>query len=265
MSKKELLLSQVIVEYLRYKEPIGSESLKHSMNAKFSSATIRNYFKILAQEGLLSQPHISSGRVPTISALKSYWYQHIDAKSLYSVSCLEDIKKACFEHHIFCILSLEQSNRFKEMINVENKYLILMFDQIGISLPFSSHLERFLNELKGLDIIDMRKIAHQVCAYSLLKSLESVQTKSIHRFCMGAIADICQSSQDESILFSIVDGRVFDSLENGVYFEEVLPKGYLAVMQEVNFANQPTQKARMCCVGALDRDFTHFYENFILR
>ena len=64
-SKKDILLEQVIVQYLKSKEPIGSESLKASCRMGVSSATIRNYFKVLVQEGWLAQPHISSGRIPT--------------------------------------------------------------------------------------------------------------------------------------------------------------------------------------------------------
>ncbi|TLD97344.1 HrcA family transcriptional regulator [Helicobacter jaachi] len=260
MSRKDLLLSRVIVEYLRHKEPIGSESLKTLMNTKISSATIRNYFKALADEGLLFQPHISGGRIPTLRALKSYWYKQLDVKSVIEVDSMERIKEACFLCDVFCALCIEQSNRLRDVRQLDDNTLLLSFEHLGITLPFSSALERFLHELKGLEIIDVRKIAHQVRAQNLLDALSCVQSRNLTRFGVGAILQAYRHNSDEQSFYSIVDGSVFDCLESGMYCEEVLPKGYIAIMQDMTLATHPDKKARMLCIGALDRDFTHFYE-----
>lgn len=257
MSKKDTLLSRVIVEYLRHREPIGSESLKTLMNTKISSATIRNYFKALALEGLLFQPHVSSGRIPTMSALKAYWYRQLDVKSTIEVDSLDCIRGACLACDVFCALCVEQPNKLVSLSRIDEK-LLLEFEHIGVTLPFSSALERFLSELKGLDIIDMRKIAFQVRAQSLLDVLQCVQSQKLCFFGVGALASACR--HDEGYFHHIVDGGVFNSLENGMYCEEVLPKGHLAIMQEIRLNSHPDKKARMLCVGALDRDYTRFYE-----
>lgn len=261
MSKKDLLLCRVIVEYLQHKEPIGSESLKTLMNTKISSATIRNYFKALSDEGLLFQSHISGGRIPTLSALKAYWYRHIDAISTIEADSMECIQKACLTCDIFCVLSVEQSNKFVSVSHIDNK-LLLDFEHIGITLPFSSALERFLGELKGLDVIDMRKIAYQVRATALLDVLQCVQSRNLRFFGVGALAEVCKD--DDGRFHHIISGDMFDTLENGMYCEEVLPSGYLAIMQEIRLKScldkkGMDKKARMLCIGALDRDFTQFY------
>lgn len=256
MSKKDLLLCRVIVEYLQHKEPIGSESLKALMKTKISSATIRNYFKALSDEGLLFQPHISGGRIPTLSALKAYWYRHIDAKSTLEVDSMEHIQKACLACDIFCVLSVEQSNKLLSVTRIDEK-LLLDFEHIGITLPFSSALERFLSELKGLDVIDMRKIAYQVRAQGLLDALQCVQSRNLRFFGVGVLGQVCRD--DDGRFHNIINGEMFDTLENGMYCEEVLPKGHLAIMQEIRLKSQPDKKVRMLCIGALDRDFTHFY------
>lgn len=261
MSKKDLLLCRVIVEYLQHKEPIGSESLKTLMNTKISSATIRNYFKALSDEGLLFQSHTSGGRIPTLSALKAYWYRHIDAISTIEADSMECIQKACLACDIFCVLSVEQSNKFVSVSHIDNK-LLLDFEHIGITLPFSSALERFLGELKGLDVIDMRKIAYQVRATALLDVLQCVQSRNLRFFGVGALAEVCKD--DDGRFHHIISGDMFDTLENGMYCEEVLPSGYLAIMQEIRLKScldkkGMDKKARMLCIGALDRDFTQFY------
>ncbi|AAP77262.1 HrcA family transcriptional regulator [Helicobacter sp. MIT 03-1614] len=259
MSKKDLLLSRVIVEYLKHKEPIGSESLKSLMNTKISSATIRNYFKALADEGLLFQPHVSSGRIPTLGALKSYWYKQLDTKSLVEVDSVKCIQEACFAAELFCAVSVEESNRLCNIQRLQDDKLLLEFERIGITLPFSSALERFLHELKGLEVIDVRKIAHQVRAQSLLDALSCVQSRNLTYFGVGAMAQAYIHNTNEQSFYSIIDGSMFDFLESGMYCEEVLPKGYMAIMQDIKLKTHPDKKTRMLCIGALDRDFAYFY------
>ena len=254
-----MLLSRVIVEYLKHREPIGSESLKMLMNTKISSATIRNYFKALADEGLLFQPHISSGRIPTLEALKSYWYRQFDTKTAIEIDSLECVKKACFASQVFCAVSIEQSNRLCAITRLDEQRLLLEFEHIGITLPFSSAIERFLQELKGLELIDVRKIAHQVRAMNLLEVLICAQSRNLSRFGVGALMQAYHHNSDEQSFYSIIDGGIFDSLQSGMYCEEVLPKGYVAIMQDIVLKTHPDKKSRMLCVGALDRDFTQFF------
>ena len=254
-----MLLSRVIVEYLKHREPIGSESLKMLMNTKISSATIRNYFKALADEGLLFQPHISSGRIPTLEALKSYWYRQFDTKTAIEIDSLECVKKACFTSQVFCAVSIEQSNRLCAITRLDEQRLLLEFEHIGITLPFSSAIERFLQELKGLELIDVRKIAHQVRAMNLLEVLICAQSRNLSRFGVGALMQAYHHNSDEQSFYSIIDGGIFDSLQSGMYCEEVLPKGYVAIMQDIVLKTHPDKKSRMLCVGALDRDFTQFF------
>ncbi len=68
---KELKILLGLVElYIKTNTPIGSNSLKESGFDDMSSATIRNYFAELEKKGLLTQPHISGGRIPTSKAFK---------------------------------------------------------------------------------------------------------------------------------------------------------------------------------------------------
>lgn len=64
-SRQQKILSAVIEEYTNTAIPVGSEILGKKYNLKISPATIRNDMNKLEKEGLLYQPHISSGRIPT--------------------------------------------------------------------------------------------------------------------------------------------------------------------------------------------------------
>ena len=64
-TRQKKILSVVIEEYTNTAIPVGSDVLVKKYNLKVSSATIRNDMNELEDEGLLYQPHVSSGRIPT--------------------------------------------------------------------------------------------------------------------------------------------------------------------------------------------------------
>lgn len=68
--------------YLLTGKAVGSNTLKENGFEEISSATIRNYFAKLEQEGFLKQEHSSSGRIPTAEAFKLYAHHHIHANHI---------------------------------------------------------------------------------------------------------------------------------------------------------------------------------------
>jgi heat-inducible transcriptional repressor len=64
--------------YLKTGKAVGSNTLKEVGFEELSSATIRNYFAKLEDEGYLTQQHISGGRIPTHRAYRLYAQEYID-------------------------------------------------------------------------------------------------------------------------------------------------------------------------------------------
>lgn len=77
-NRERQVLIGLIELYLKTGKPIGSNTLKEFSFEELSSATIRNYFAHLEEEGYLSQQHSSGGRIPTAKAFRLYAqeYQH---------------------------------------------------------------------------------------------------------------------------------------------------------------------------------------------
>ena len=66
MEDRRLAVLRAIVEdYVAMKEPVGSKALADRHGLGVSSATIRNDMAALEDEGLISAPHTSAGRIPT--------------------------------------------------------------------------------------------------------------------------------------------------------------------------------------------------------
>jgi len=74
--EKSVLLGLVEL-YLETGKPVGSNTLRENGFDSLSSATIRNYFSKLEEDGLLKQQHSSGGRIPTSSAYRLYAQTHL--------------------------------------------------------------------------------------------------------------------------------------------------------------------------------------------
>ncbi|MGA3096436.1 MAG: heat-inducible transcriptional repressor HrcA [Bryobacteraceae bacterium] len=71
-SRHRDILHSIVRAYIETGEPVGSRSISRHRSDALSAASIRNVMADLAEEGFLSQPHTSAGRVPTEKAFRHY-------------------------------------------------------------------------------------------------------------------------------------------------------------------------------------------------
>lgn len=70
--RQSQVLRATVQHYIATAEPVGSEVLVKEYNLSVSSATIRNAMGFLEKAGLLYQPHVSAGRIPSDSGYRIY-------------------------------------------------------------------------------------------------------------------------------------------------------------------------------------------------
>ena len=63
--RRQRVLAALIEEYVARALPVGSRTLTENYQLGVSSATVRNELSMLEDDGYISQPHTSAGRVPT--------------------------------------------------------------------------------------------------------------------------------------------------------------------------------------------------------
>ncbi|WP_283134809.1 heat-inducible transcriptional repressor HrcA [Rhizohabitans arisaemae] len=63
--RKLAVLRAIVEDYVSTNEPVGSRALADKHNLGVSPATIRNDMAALEEQGYITQPHTSAGRVPT--------------------------------------------------------------------------------------------------------------------------------------------------------------------------------------------------------
>ena len=70
--RKKAILRAVVETYIETAEPVGSSLAGEAADLGVSSATIRNELSQLDQQGYLTQPHTSAGRIPTDKAYRAF-------------------------------------------------------------------------------------------------------------------------------------------------------------------------------------------------
>lgn len=71
-TRHQEILNALVRAYIETGEPVGSRMLSQRQGEALSPASIRNVMSDLADEGYLSQPHTSAGRLPTEKAFRCY-------------------------------------------------------------------------------------------------------------------------------------------------------------------------------------------------
>lgn len=256
IQKKDFLLNQMIKEYIRCQEPIGSESLKVSLGVKISSATIRNYFKILGEEGVIMQTHISSGRIPTPMALRNFWRSTLNPVQLCPVIIDSDkIAKNCEKFEVTCVIKPIITQKLIEVIEVEQKAIVLVFEHDRIAIPFIPNMAHFCQELVGLHVDDIRKIAKDVCAKHLAEALCSLKSApKIHFFGLQFLDELL--AHQPEVVLAILQGDIFSQTKNNIFFPN--NGNYIVIAHNAIFKDNESE---MLCIGKLQKDYEMFYQH----
>jgi heat-inducible transcriptional repressor len=70
--RKSRILQSLVEEHIRTGEPVSSQAILDHSDLDVSSATVRNELAALEAYGFITQPHTSSGRIPTRQGYRYY-------------------------------------------------------------------------------------------------------------------------------------------------------------------------------------------------
>jgi len=157
-----LILNSLIKEFIRVKDPIGSEQLRQVLDTQMSSATIRYYFKKMTEDGIIKQLHRSGGRIPATRTLYRYWSDFFDTLGTQQVVDLSKIEKYAKIFDMFIALKPSSSNLLKELKNIDNKYLLVIFEQEEIAVRYNRLLEKFLSDFIGNEIEKIAAVIEEI-------------------------------------------------------------------------------------------------------
>ncbi len=123
-NRKEKLLTMVIESYIKNAEPIGSKFLVSFGGLDFSEATVRNELRALEEEGFLTHPHTSAGRIPTEKGYRYYVDQLNLEKSHISKNDYKALTDSLSENLDY---ELSIKNLAKAAVELSNETVIIAF------------------------------------------------------------------------------------------------------------------------------------------
>lgn len=125
-NRKKEILAAIVKAHITTGEPVGSFALARQSSERLSSATIRNICAELEDEGYLSHPHTSAGRVPTDKGYR-YYVDNIVGGIRLSRSDVARINERLLDEE-----SLSSPERLMERTS---HLLSQLSDNVGIVVP----------------------------------------------------------------------------------------------------------------------------------
>ena len=277
MDKKEFLLHSIIRAYIEHCEPIGSSQLKSMYDISFSPATIRGYFKKLGEEGYLAQEHISSGRTPTIEALKEYWVKRLS----FDLPHISYDRLESLANNMGLSVFIKQQTRdtLYRVLNVDDVYMILEFyktstfssneyalttseDSYAVTIKYNVAFYKFLNDMVGRSFDEILDISLQVGARHLYTELSGYMQNNTFKIIntKNFLNIAVQNDLEEKEINLFLQGDVMPRLDAGVYVENLVPQGQIAICHNTNIDGTD---AKILVVGNLNKDYEYFYKGII--
>lgn len=139
--RQKIILSLVIHEHTRTAAPVGSQVLVERYRLEMSSATVRNELSTLTELGLLRQPHVSAGRVPTEEGYRYF------VSRLTRAAELPDTTRRTISHQFY-----QMRNDVEQWVRLAAS--VLAYQSRAASLVTPPHPEHA--RLKHLELIATR-------------------------------------------------------------------------------------------------------------
>ena len=121
MSSRRLeILRAIVDEYVATQEPVGSKAIAERHGLGISPATIRNEMAVLEDEGLITQPHTSAGRIPTDRGYRVF------VDKLATVKPLSPAERRAIETF------LDEANNLEQLMRRSAKLLADITKQVAV-------------------------------------------------------------------------------------------------------------------------------------
>jgi len=159
--RAQQILKSLIELYIRDGQPVGSKALVEETRLPVSAATVRNVMADLEQQGFITSPHTSAGRIPTASGYRLF------VDSLISVQPLTEPTLNRLQR------GLHASQGAQDLVTSTSKLLSEITSQAGlVTLPKREKV--VLRQVEFLPLTDNRVLV------VLVANRQEVQNRVIH-------------------------------------------------------------------------------------
>ncbi|MDR2351352.1 MAG: heat-inducible transcriptional repressor HrcA [Endomicrobium sp.] len=162
--RKTKILSAVIHHYIKTGKPVGSTVLIDEYNISLSPAAVRNVMAELEEEGFLTHPHTSAGRIPADKGYRSYVDNLLKLQSL-TIGKEEKIRK-----------EYEQKHREIESLLLETSRILSGLSQ------YAGFVMATQTQYDGIKNIELVQISNSELLVVLFTQSGAIKHKKIEAF-----------------------------------------------------------------------------------
>ena len=252
-NKRDLILESIISAYLDSNTPIGSSELGERMGVTMSASTIRIYFKRLSDEGALKQLHVSGGRIPTVVTMQDYWRARLDFDNEIVIDEGRNLETVLEDFEIYCMIFSAENEALSEVINHDDRFIILVFGGDKVILKYDLRIFKFLSNLIGISLGDLELASMQIGLRELSTKIRELKNSKIEFLCNEVVAyKIFKDERFKILLNPSIAVNFTKNLIFAPYFEH----GFMGIKCPVKFEGKD---ATMICAGSVYEDYEKFF------
>ena len=170
--RQQKILNAIVRDYQHSAEPVGSRNLSRRYLPEISPATIRNEMADLEEEGFITQPHTSAGRIPTDKGYRFYVDRLM--KTVHPTHKEEAVIKQTFQKF---------SSNIDEVLHQTAKLLSHTLDYTAVVVNHGSHHRVFSSGTSNLlHQPEFRNLAHMERILELLEE-EEMLCELVEEYC----------------------------------------------------------------------------------
>jgi heat-inducible transcriptional repressor len=248
-ARSRQILEAIVEDYIATAEPVGSSAVARRHALTLSSATVRNVMAHLEEQGLLTSPHTSAGRIPTEKAYRFY------------VDSLVGLRQVTREEKRQIIQRCRQSGAgLSEILKETSRTLSSLSNYVGIVLApsFTSDIFRQIEFIR----IGSRKVlailvsTNGLVQNRLVETVDDIPENDLLRmsnYLNGLMHGLTISQARERILTEMKDEKVrYDSMMLGALRlseqavsgggDEIFVEGQARILDQPEFSDASRMK-----------------------
>merc|ERR1711916_336884 len=111
----------------------------------------------------------------------------------------------------------------------------------------------------GISMKDILRISRDVGAYEIYHAImQTIQNSDFEIFNYKEFLNLALTYNfDEITINSFLKGEILDKVEEGLYFEELLPNDYIGICHKCKIGSE---YVKMLVVGQLPKNYEYFYQ-----
>lgn len=130
--RQHKILDTIIQEYIRSARPVSSRLLDEKYDFGIKPPSLRIEMQRLTQQGYITQPHTSAGRIPTDKGYR-FFVDELLSKILSRLKVFNDLSESLIEHYTNSSLK-EWGELVKKLAEVSDSLVVGFFENTDIIL-----------------------------------------------------------------------------------------------------------------------------------